>query len=468
MRSSIFIFLQFTSVLMVFSQVKESKIYVSDAGNFQNGPWQILKFDVDGTNQQLFTAEKLGWPQDIVFLEEQGIALISNFSLNSISRHNALNGDFIDLFATGIAGPTRMKIGGDSLLYVLQWNGVGKVMRFKLDGTPLGAFTETGVQQSIGLDWDAAGNLYVSSYNLDLVRKYNPNGQDLGNFISTNLVGPTNIWFGDDGNLFVSDYDGGFIRKFDANGKNPINFISGIGASEGISILKNGNILIGNGGTQSVKEFTSSGVYVKDLIPSGHAGLINPNAIVLRDEVNFAPSIEPQSFEINEESTFLTTIGNVTATDPNKDYLKFKILEGNEAGAVSLGNSSGKLLVADQKAFDFETLVRITLSVEVSDNKLSDTTTVIIDLIDIDENLLAVKANHSFSFYPNPAANQINLNSNISYQNIAIFTMDGSEVLVISNPKKSIDVSSLEHGLYILQGMTEDGYVQNAKLIISK
>lgn len=35
-----------------------------------------------------------------------------------------------------------MKIGPDSLLYVLQWSGKGTVKRYKLDGTNLGDFTE--------------------------------------------------------------------------------------------------------------------------------------------------------------------------------------------------------------------------------------------------------------------------------------------------------------------------------------
>lgn len=75
-----------------------------------------------------------------------------------------------------------MKVGPDSLLYVLQWNGVGKVRRYQLDGTYLGEFTTTGVSQSIGIDWDNKGNLYVSSYNGDLVRKFDTAGVDYGNF----------------------------------------------------------------------------------------------------------------------------------------------------------------------------------------------------------------------------------------------------------------------------------------------
>lgn len=78
-----------------------------------------------------------------------------------------------------------MKIGPDNLLYVLQWNGNGRVKRYQLDGTSMGDFTNASVNQSIGLDWDSSGNLYVSSYNGDSVRKFDSNGNDAGLFINT-------------------------------------------------------------------------------------------------------------------------------------------------------------------------------------------------------------------------------------------------------------------------------------------
>ena len=66
--------------------------------------------------------------------------LISNLNTGRITRYHTDSGMYIDNFATNIAGPTRMKIGADSLLYVLQWGTNGKVLRFELDGTFLGEF----------------------------------------------------------------------------------------------------------------------------------------------------------------------------------------------------------------------------------------------------------------------------------------------------------------------------------------
>ncbi|MGD8929886.1 MAG: NHL repeat-containing protein [Lysobacterales bacterium] len=261
---------------------QQTEIYVSDAGNFDQPPWQILKFDANGENPEVFIDQNLAWPQDIVFLEQEGTVLISNFSNGHIDRYDAATGDYIDAFAVGISSPTRMKIGADNLLYVLQWNGNSRVRRYQLDGTFVDLFTEVSVPRSIGLDWDSDGNLYVSSYTDDNVRKFGPDGSDLGLFIDSNLAGPTNIWFDESGDLLVADYDGGAVKRFGPDGSYKGVFISGLSQSEGVGHLPNGNLLIGNGGTHAVKMYTPDGAYVKDLVPSGSGNLLTPNAVVVR------------------------------------------------------------------------------------------------------------------------------------------------------------------------------------------
>lgn len=263
---------------------QEMAVYVSDAGNFSTPPWQILKYDGNGENPEVFINQNLGWPQDIVFQDAANTVLISNLSSNQITRYNAETGSYIDVFAQVPGGPTRMKIGSDNLLYVLQWNGNGRVLRYQLDGTYVGEFTSVGVSQSIGIDWDSAGNLYVSSYNGDHVRKFDSNGNDQGLFINSNLTGPTNITFDDKGDLLVSDYDGAKVRRFDANGNYVSDFLSGISQVEGIDILANGNILAGNGSQHSVRMYDSEGNFVKYFVSSRSGGLNTPNAVVIRND----------------------------------------------------------------------------------------------------------------------------------------------------------------------------------------
>lgn len=275
------------SIILLFASnllAQDTAIYVSDAGNFSSPPWQILKFDGNGENPEVFINQNLGWPQDIVFLDDTNTVLISNLSSNQITRYNAETGAYIDVFAQVPGGPTRMKIGSDDLLYVLQWSGNGTVLRYQLDGTFVGEFTSTGVSQSIGLDWDNTGNLYVSSYNSDHVRKFDTSGNDLGLFINSNLAGPTDITFAENGDLLVSDYNAARVKRFDSGGNFISNFISGVSQVEGIDTFANGNILLGIGGQSSVRMYDNDGNFMEDFIASGAGGLRTPNAIVIRND----------------------------------------------------------------------------------------------------------------------------------------------------------------------------------------
>ncbi|MEZ5057143.1 MAG: hypothetical protein R2879_08920 [Saprospiraceae bacterium] len=311
---------------LLFGQ--DFNVYVSDAGNFDQPPWQILKYDADGTNPEVFISDHLNWPQDIFFLEEEGTVLISNFGTNRISKFDANTGDFLSEFAYGIIGPTRMSLGPDSLLYVLQWEGNGLVKRYKFDGTFINNFTSESVPQSIGMDWDAQGNLYVSSYTQDYVRKFDKDGQDLGLFISSNLVGPTNIWFDENGDLLVLDYDGTAVKRFDSNGNYLGEFLSGLSKSEGFAHLPNGNILIGNGATNSVKMFDKDGNYLSDFIAPGLGGLKTPNAVVLR-------KIKPTGTR-SEIKKDLTIISNQANTFEITNRYFDQIIVYNILGQISL------------------------------------------------------------------------------------------------------------------------------------
>ncbi len=313
-------------LLTIGLQAQTYDIYVSDAGNFNSPPWQILKFDQNGENPEVFIGDNLAWPQDILFLEDQGIVLISNLSSGLINRHDAETGAYIDAFASGIAGPTRMSIGADGLIYVLQWNGTNPVLRYMQDGTFVDEFTSVGVNQSIGLEWDDAGNLYVSSYVGGTVRKFNDEGVDDGLFINSSLAGPTNLWFDENGDLLVVDYNGGTVDRFDSEGNFIEVFMSGLSAPEGIAFPDDETILIGNGNTGSVKEFTAEGVFVEDLIPNGSGNLLTPNAVVLRatpvglEEESLTTAILVNSIG----STFLIRAD----LDPRPDRVEVRDLKG--------------------------------------------------------------------------------------------------------------------------------------------
>lgn len=261
------------------------EIYVSDVGEDRNGPHQIIRYDEYGETSAFFIQTAVSKPQDIVFLEDQGVLLVSNLSTNNINKFDIETGGSMGSFATGLSQPTRIDIGPDGLLYVAPWGG-GVVKRFQLDGTFVDDFTTIGIIESIGLAWDSDNNLYVASFNSGngngFVRKFSPSGEDLGLFISSNLSGPTDIWFDDAGNLFVNDWAGNSVKRFDSDGNFLGVFISNVSQPEGVAILDDGSILIGASGSSSVEQYNSDGTFIKSFIPNGVGGLVTPNAVVIR------------------------------------------------------------------------------------------------------------------------------------------------------------------------------------------
>ncbi|MBZ0328047.1 MAG: T9SS type A sorting domain-containing protein [Altibacter sp.] len=263
-------------------------VYVSDAANFNSGPYQIAKFDASGNYEGALirVEDGLVWPQDIIFLDSEEAVLISNLSAAGIiSKHNWSNGDLIENFAEGLGGPTRMKIGPDGLLYVLQWsNTINKVLRYNLNGTFVDEFTSVGVSQSIGIDWDSNGDLYVSSYGGNSIRKFDgTTGDDLGLFISSGLQGPTNIWFEADGNLIVFNYNSGIVKRFDATGTLLADLITGVNGCEGFAFFPNGDLLMGVGSDGSIRRYDSNFNFIENFVDPGI--LLTPNAIVIRDDI---------------------------------------------------------------------------------------------------------------------------------------------------------------------------------------
>jgi hypothetical protein len=343
LKNLLLLIISFVLLLASNTFCQTIEVYVSDAGNFSSPPWQILKFDENGENPEVFINSNLAWPQDIVFIEDQDIVLISNLNSGTITKHNSATGAFIENFATGISGPTRMKIGADSLLYVLQWSGNGKVRRYQLDGTFVDEFTSVGVPQSIGIDWDGNGNLYISSYGGDNVRKFDTNGNDLGLFINSNLLGPTNIWFDAAGDMLVSDYNGTAVKRFDSAGTYVSDFLTGLSNSEGVDFFPNGNILIGNGATSSVKLFDNAGNYIEDFISSGAGNLLTPNAVVIRENNAVSVSGSGNSFinnyilEQNYPNPFNPgTI--ISFSIPNSEFTQLKIYDALGTEINSLVN----------------------------------------------------------------------------------------------------------------------------------
>ena len=95
------------------------------------------------------------------------------------------------------------------------------------------------------------------------------------------------------------------------------------------------------------------------------------------------PTINDQTFSINENSIAGTMVGKVVASDEDGQVVSYSIKSGNLNDAFAISDS-GKIEVKNEAAIDYETNPIYTLLVEVKDNKgKSSFGTVSINLNDI-------------------------------------------------------------------------------------
>ena len=130
---------------------------------------------------------------------------------------------------------------------------------------------------------------------------------------------------------------------------------------------------------------------VFSLLVQASDGALSDSATVIINlidvEENVAPTITAATFTLAENSSTGTVVGTIGASDTDGDTLAYAILTGNTDQAFDLNVSTGVLSVTDSTALDYETTPVFSLLVQASDGALSDSATVTINLIDVEENV---------------------------------------------------------------------------------
>jgi VCBS repeat-containing protein len=105
--------------------------------------------------------------------------------------------------------------------------------------------------------------------------------------------------------------------------------------------------------------------------------------------VNEAPTVTPATFTIAENLVANTTVGTVTASDPDSGQTRsFTILSGNTGGAFAIDPTTGAITVANAGTLNFEASSTFNLIIQATDNgnpAKSGTATVSINLTDVNE-----------------------------------------------------------------------------------
>jgi alpha-tubulin suppressor-like RCC1 family protein len=119
------------------------------------------------------------------------------------------------------------------------------------------------------------------------------------------------------------------------------------------------------------------------------------------------PSMNNQTFHVNENSEGGTIVGTVVATDPDQLFLYYRISKPLD-NPFLINTNSGLLTVNAGNFLDCETTCAYTITVAVSDGKYTTTGLVIVELNDINESAPRfTKESFSFSVKENSIANTL-------------------------------------------------------------
>jgi LPXTG-motif cell wall-anchored protein len=103
------------------------------------------------------------------------------------------------------------------------------------------------------------------------------------------------------------------------------------------------------------------------------------------------PTVSDAEFAIDENSANGTFVGAVHGTDTDGDVLKYSIVSENSNGAFEINADTGNITVTDGSQLDYEEIQNLTLSVQVSDGKHKSTSTVTVNLTNLNDNSPVVK-----------------------------------------------------------------------------
>ncbi|MEQ9286808.1 MAG: cadherin domain-containing protein [Cyclobacteriaceae bacterium] len=190
------------------------------------------------------------------------------------------------------------------------------------------------------------------------------------------------------------------------------------------------------------------------------------------NDINEAPEIIEQAFDVEEQSTNGFSIGIIEASDPENDNLTFTLKEGNTNEAFSLNANTGQLAVNNTEALNFDITPTFSLIVEVSDGEFTQEATITVQLIEF---ILSVESafSNSIKTYPNPASDYITVSLSLQHQenlSIELIDMLGKQRLLyqgnsVGEYQKRFDLLSYENGVYILRIKSLDSIIDR-KLVI--
>ncbi len=147
-----------------------------------------------------------------------------------------------------------------------------------------------------------------------------------------------------------------------------------------------GDITVAN---STAVDFETNPVFSLVIRVTDNSGLFGEAVATINlQDINDAPVINPQTFQVAENSPAGTSVGIVAATDQDTNpvnQLNFAIISGNTNGAFAIDSLTGEITVANPLEVNFETTPFFDLQVQVTDDgtpSLSSVATIRINVLD--------------------------------------------------------------------------------------
>jgi hypothetical protein len=282
-----------------------------------------------------------------------------------------------DIFLLGPFVSGNNLIGGDPILGPLQNNGGPTETHTLLFGSPaIDAGSNalaaglTYDQRGPGFDRIVEGTVDIGAY--ELKPNLPPSGDDATLGIDENSANGSSVV-----TVSASDPDAGDALTFSITAGNTDNAFAIDGSS--------GEITVNN---SAALDFETTPSFALTVQVADIDGLSDTATVTIDlNDVNEPPVVDDQSFSLDENSVNASSVGTVTASDPDAgDALTFSITASNTDNAFAIDGSSGEITVNNSAALDFESNPSFALTVQVADiDGLSDTATVTINLNDVNE-----------------------------------------------------------------------------------
>ena len=187
---------------------------------------------------------------------------VTSLLTGQVLRYDGDTGAFIDVFAegNGVTTPNNLVFNGD-YLYVGDFSGGanGFLRRFDANtGDFVDEFADVDFADGIEFSSDS---VFVSNFNVGVMRFDLQDGSFIENFIPSGhggLVNPTALLFLENGDLLVSSYGTDSVKRFTSEGEFVADVITNLSEPEGLAIGLDGNLYAGSYGLGIVNKYDIS------------------------------------------------------------------------------------------------------------------------------------------------------------------------------------------------------------------